>query len=56
MACAQEAAQQVLYDVGKIEDPVIRQKVADRTQKTPWSVPIACAAVGGVLRPKHPGL
>lgn len=27
MACAQEAAQEVLHDVGKIEDPLLRQKV-----------------------------
>lgn len=27
MACAQEAAQQVLQDADKIEDPVLRQQV-----------------------------
>lgn len=27
MACAQEAAQEVLHDVQKIEDPLLRQKV-----------------------------
>ena len=27
MACAQEAAQEVLHDVRKIEDPLLRQKV-----------------------------
>lgn len=30
MACAQEAAQQVLYDVSKIQDPVVRQQVCRR--------------------------
>eukprot|EP00752_Nemacystus_decipiens_P006628 g5959.t1 len=29
MACAQEAAQEVLHDVGKIEDPLLRQKAME---------------------------
>ncbi|CAM9508662.1 unnamed protein product, partial [Scytosiphon promiscuus] len=31
MACAQEAAQEVLHDVGKIEDPLLRQKAMEAT-------------------------
>ena len=46
MACAQEAAQEVLHDVGKIEDPLLRQKVQERVA----IVVVVVAAVAGAVK------
>ncbi len=44
MACAQEAAQEVLHDVRRIEDPLLRQKVM-----LPHNRRGRCAAAAGVV-------
>lgn len=52
MACAQEAAQEVLHGVGKIDDPLLRQKVP------PWvfGVGVVLGKGGGFSEHCHPHL